>query len=147
MPALSKLLTLAVACSFLAAPVASTSAFSRRHSHNNLAARKSKTHHDGSATYYNVEENTGACGEYHNNGEYVAAIGKNLWQQTQDESGRSNMCGKWLNINWQGKSVRAMVVDECEGCDDDSLDLSPAAFNGLSDPDAGRLQGITWKAD
>ncbi|KAG8692857.1 hypothetical protein FRC09_010909 [Ceratobasidium sp. 395] len=141
MPSFSKIVTVAVACVLLAGPSAATSAFSRRHSRRTptqssehvIRAKNAKSQHrDGSATYYNVEENTGACGEFHNNGEYVAAIGKTLWSKTSDGQGRSTMCGKTGTVSWQGKNVDVMFVDECEGCDENSLDLSPTAFTKLA---------------
>ncbi|KAI9608256.1 hypothetical protein KEM48_003390 [Puccinia striiformis f. sp. tritici PST-130] len=36
------------------------------------------------------------------------------------------------------------VVDRCEGCSPDDLDLSPAAFRRLSPLNTGRLHGIRW---
>ncbi|KAG9084367.1 hypothetical protein FS749_005280 [Ceratobasidium sp. UAMH 11750] len=170
MRAFSNIILALAACSYWLSASAAPSAFSRRHSRPTVAAkpglvtRGKNQHRDGSVN--NVEENTGACGEYHNNGELVVAIGKNLWQKTQGDlnlgityydltfytsvtggQGTSTMCGRTATVTWQGKSVKVKIVDECEGCDDNSLDLSPTAFEHLADKDAGRLQGITWSLD
>ncbi|KAG9084194.1 hypothetical protein FS749_005414, partial [Ceratobasidium sp. UAMH 11750] len=138
MRAFSNIILALAACSYWLGASAVPSAFSRRHSRPTVVAKPSlvtrgkNQHRDGSATFYNVEENTGACGEYHNNGELVVAIGKKLWQKTQGGQGTSTMCGRIATVTWQGKSVKVKIVDECEGCDDNSLDLSPTAFEHLA---------------
>lgn len=43
-----------------------------------------------------------------------------------------------------GKSVTVTLTDRCEACALTDLDFSPSAFDILSDPSVGRLNGITW---
>ncbi|EUC66504.1 tyrosine kinase catalytic domain protein, partial [Rhizoctonia solani AG-3 Rhs1AP] len=87
----------------------------------------------GWATYYNTEGGRGACGKYNHNQEYVVAIGKPLWDSTQEHGGTSALCGKTATVRWRGKSVRVRVVDECPVCGYNDIDLSPSAFQKLAD--------------
>ena len=41
------------------------------------------------------------------------------------------------------KSVTVTVVDRCEGCSENDLDFSPAAFQQLADESLGRID-ISW---
>jgi hypothetical protein len=43
-----------------------------------------------------------------------------------------------------GGGVTVTIVDRCPVCAEYDLDLSPAAYNVLGDPDAGRIE-IEWR--
>lgn len=43
----------------------------------------------------------------------------------------------------EGKYVDATIVDECEGCAEYDIDLSPSAFSVLAPQSAGRI-AVTW---
>ncbi|KAL5636668.1 hypothetical protein ACGC1H_000581 [Rhizoctonia solani] len=101
----------------------------------------------GWATYYNTEGGRGACGKYNHNREYVVAIGKPLWESTQEQGGTSALCGKTATVKWRGKSVRVRVVDECPVCGYNDIDLSPSAFQKLADKEVGKLNGVVLKFD
>ncbi|CAE6527923.1 unnamed protein product [Rhizoctonia solani] len=101
----------------------------------------------GWATYYNTEGGRGACGKYNHNQEYVVAIGKPLWDSTQEHGGTSALCGKTATVRWRGKSVRVRVVDECPVCGYNDIDLSPSAFQKLADKEVGKLNGVVLKFD
>ncbi|RFU76252.1 rare lipo a [Trichoderma arundinaceum] len=75
--------------------------------------------HTGSITWYNT--GLGACGQYNNDGELVAAVSHSLFD-------REHPCGRKLRINYKGRSVVVKVVDRCGGCAENDVDLSPVAF-------------------
>jgi hypothetical protein len=56
----------------------------------------------------------------------------------------SPMCGHMITANYQGKSVTVKVVDKCEACAEDDIDLTSTAFSQLADTSLGRLSGVTW---
>jgi hypothetical protein len=99
----------------------------------------------GQATFYNVEENVGACGNMNSNDEMVIALDIETYG---DENSVSQYCGKQVQITdtENGNVVVATVVDCCPTCENAaSIDMSPAVFNALSNnnPDEGVFP-ITW---
>lgn len=56
-------------------------------------------------------------------------------------------CGKKVTIEYKGISKIGRVVDKCNGCDDQSLDLSIALFREFSNLESGRLFGAAWSID
>lgn len=91
------------------------------------------------------------CGDYHNDGELVVALSTGWYNHR-------SRCGKNIRINGNGKSVLAMVVDECDsvnGCDsvhayqppcgNNIVDASQAVWDklGYHGDDVGDAQ-ITW---
>lgn len=48
------------------------------------------------------------------------------------------------HLSDKGKSVTVAITDRCVGCAITDLDFSPAAFNELASPDAGRLTDVKW---
>ncbi|RYP55927.1 hypothetical protein DL769_010015 [Monosporascus sp. CRB-8-3] len=49
-------------------------------------------------------------------------------------------CGKAMRIHRNGKTTIAKVVDKCEGCAGDSIDVTKAVFGDLADLNLGRVQ-------
>lgn len=94
----------------------------------------------GDATFYTPEDD--ACGTHSTENDLVAAL--NAPQFGDDvESDENPNCGRKAKI-WRGsKSVTVRIVDECPECKHGDLDLSPAAFNQLADPDEGRVK-VEW---
>ncbi|KAH0593049.1 hypothetical protein MHUMG1_09296 [Metarhizium humberi] len=93
----------------------------------------------GQFTHYDI--GLGACGETHNNTEMVAAISKDRF----GPSTTSRLCGRKLRIHYEDKSAEVTIVDSCQACSSDSLDLSPAAFTAIvGSLEPGRVDG-TWE--
>ncbi|KAM0755654.1 barwin-like endoglucanase, partial [Meredithblackwellia eburnea MCA 4105] len=92
----------------------------------------------GQATWYTQDGNAGSCGQYH--GDYDLIVAMNSAQV----NGGSH-CGKTVHITntSNGKSLTAVVADECPGCGYGSLDLSLGAFEKIGDLNTGVLP-ITW---
>ncbi|KAI8334780.1 RlpA-like double-psi beta-barrel-protein domain-containing protein-containing protein [Chlamydoabsidia padenii] len=60
-----------------------------------------------------------------------------------DNSNKNPKCGKKIQINYQGKSTVATIVDTCPSCDKGALDLAPKVFAALADLDVGVIT-VTW---
>ena len=78
------------------------------------------------------------------------AVGKaeaNVLQATSANPNENPLCGKKIRVrrkderDGKWKSVDVTVVDRCEGCRPEDIDLSPDVFKSLADPDLGRVDG------
>jgi hypothetical protein len=100
----------------------------------------------GQGTFYAT--GLGACGITNNDGQFIAAASHLLFDNFPGYTGgnpnANPMCGRQVTAHYQGKSVTVTLTDRCEGCAVGDLDFSPAAFNQLADPSAGRISGMTW---
>lgn len=92
--------------------------------------------HSGRATWYEQGGNAGSCGDYHGDNSHVIAVP--AWMG-------SNLCGKSVTIQYQGKQTQATVADTCPGCDGYSIDLSRGAFSSLADFGVGEMQVQWWQ--
>lgn len=91
--------------------------------------------HTGDITWYNT--GLGACGQTNTNSDLVAAVSHSLYD-------REHPCGRNIRIDYQGKSLVVAVVDRCEACAEDDIDLSPTAFERVIGPlGDGRVSG-SW---
>ncbi|TKA30539.1 hypothetical protein B0A54_15833 [Friedmanniomyces endolithicus] len=123
------LLALAVSAT-LAAPTAPTSLDQR------AVARRSLS---GQATFYGGNVHGGTCSFSTYtlpSGLYGTALSDSNW----DDAGN---CGGCVAVTYGGKTVTAMIVDECPGCGTNHLDLFPTAFSALASPSAGIID-VTW---
>lgn len=87
----------------------------------------------GQLTFYNTEENDGACGWFNHNSEHVVAV-----NSAQFEA--ENMCGKYVEVHnkLNDKTLVAQIVDECPTCNYGDLDLSEGFYDALvGDRDVG----------
>ncbi|KAF5377037.1 hypothetical protein D9757_007725 [Collybiopsis confluens] len=67
----------------------------------------------GFATFFYQNGVAGACGTVHSDNDLIVAID----QQRYGNSGaRSQFCGKTVSINGKGKTVNAVVADDCPTC-------------------------------
>lgn len=97
--------------------------------------------HSGIATFYSVSADN--CGTSSTDADFVCAISHSLYETSVNGEDVSSYCGKSINITYNGKTITVKVVDSCESCDDNHLDLSPAAFEALASPDLGVID-ISW---
>lgn len=97
--------------------------------------------HTGVATFYSVSADN--CGTSSTDSDFVCAISKQLYDTLTNSQDISEYCGKTINVTYNSKTINVKVVDSCESCDANHLDLSPSAFNSLADPDLGVID-ITW---
>ncbi|KDQ18240.1 hypothetical protein BOTBODRAFT_29581 [Botryobasidium botryosum FD-172 SS1] len=99
----------------------------------------------GQATYF--YPGLGACGKNNGNGDLITAVSKLLYDTYPGHTANPNnnpVCGRRIKANYAGKSVTVTVVDRCEACAFNDLDLSPTAFQALAPLAQGRLSGVTW---
>lgn len=96
---------------------------------------------EGTATFYSVSGDN--CGTHFTDQDMVCAISQSMYNQYSNSESISGYCGKNINISYKGKNLTVTVVDSCESCVDTHLDLSPAAFQYLDNPDLGVLD-IKW---
>nr|OQO26452.1 hypothetical protein B0A51_06833 [Rachicladosporium sp. CCFEE 5018] len=93
----------------------------------------------GQATYYggNVQGGTCSFSTYTlPSGLQGTALSDANWDTAAN-------CGGCVQVNYGGKSVTAMIVDECPGCGTNHLDLFPSAFTSLAPASKGIID-ITW---
>ncbi|KAJ7081214.1 Non-catalytic module family EXPN protein [Mycena belliarum] len=90
----------------------------------------------GQATWYQPNGGEGACGRAIQNGDLALAL------TTANYAGGEN-CGRRVKVQYNGKSIDAVVMDECPGCQTNGLDLTEGTFQRLSGLDAGVIQ-VTW---
>jgi len=97
----------------------------------------------GFATFYEQGGVAGACGDFHSDSDFVAALD---FRRYGDVDAQSPECGKTIHItnDNNGKSVDVLVVDACPTCvNENCIDLSPAAFNTIAEPVEGMVP-ISW---
>lgn len=95
----------------------------------------------GYATYYHQNGNPGACGNWNSDSAYIVAIDQAKWGGSFGQ--QSATCGRRVRITNKsnGKTVEAVVADVCPSCrNGNSLDLSVAAFQALSDLSVGMFE-------
>ncbi|USP73462.1 hypothetical protein yc1106_00736 [Curvularia clavata] len=104
---------------------------------------------EGDLTYYNP--GLGACGQTHGDGDPVVAVSHIIWDKNQvgANPNTNTLCGKKIRARRvderTGKeaSIDVTVIDRCTGCKAVDLDVSPAMFKKLADPDLGRVK-VEW---
>ncbi|KAF8978308.1 RlpA-like double-psi beta-barrel-protein domain-containing protein-containing protein [Cyathus striatus] len=100
----------------------------------------------GDVTYYDA--GLGACGIQNTNSDFIAAVSTQYFDSFPGYNGvnpNSNpLCGRNIQVAYQGRTVTVAVTDRCGGCAYGDLDLTPTAFSQLADLSAGRLHGATW---
>ncbi|KAF8507106.1 RlpA-like double-psi beta-barrel-protein domain-containing protein-containing protein [Russula emetica] len=100
----------------------------------------------GEGTFYAPA--LGACGIESSPTQLVAAVSWQLYDTfpgyTPGNPNTNPVCGRKITANYKGKSVEVTVVDRCTGCNETSLDFSPAAFSELADQAIGRLYDMSW---
>jgi len=109
----------------------------------------------GDATWFYIANPSGgaptpgACGQIHNDNEYVCAVAHGTFDTYPGAGADPNtnpICGQNLKATYDGKSVVVKVVDRCADCDiPTSIDLSPVAFSQLADQSVGRLYNVLWE--
>ncbi|KAK5654920.1 hypothetical protein OQA88_6676 [Cercophora sp. LCS_1] len=108
-------------------------------------AAPTKAQFAGDITYYDT--GLGACGQTHTNDDMIAAISKIMFDpHTPGGNPNENtLCNKRARVHYNGKIIEVTVVDRCEGCAEQDIDLSRGAFAKFEDPNVhGRLKG-SWE--
>lgn len=95
----------------------------------------------GDITYYNL--GLTACGRVYADNDMVAAVAFGYF--TFSNPNYDPMCGRQAVIRdpTTSKSIVVTIVDKCEGCKIDDIDVSPSAFEMLKPKTVGRFK-VTW---
>jgi expansin (peptidoglycan-binding protein) len=91
--------------------------------------------YDG-AHMIHYEVGLGACGWSDKPSDFVVAL-------NSAQYGSGKHCGQQIQIQANGKTAIAQVVDECPGCEGDGLDLSDALFEHFAPSATGEFVG-SW---
>jgi rare lipoprotein A (peptidoglycan hydrolase) len=97
----------------------------------------------GVATFFTQGGNAGACGQVHQDSDFIAAMDQARYGNA---GGVSPLCGKQVKITntKNGKTVTVTVADDCPTCENpNSIDLSVAAFDSIAPASDGEVP-IVW---
>ncbi|CAG8652610.1 9169_t:CDS:1 [Funneliformis mosseae] len=109
---------------------------------NDTAPVPANTKFTGDATFFDT--GLGACGRVSNNGELIFALPSVMFDPSPGGNPNNNPnCGRLATVTRGANSVTVMCVDRCVGCKSGDIDLSPAAFNQIANPDEGRVL-VSW---
>ncbi|WP_306363713.1 RlpA-like double-psi beta-barrel domain-containing protein [Nocardia sp. CC227C] len=97
----------------------------------------------GWAGWYNYA-GYGACGTAINaESQLLAAVPTALW--TTADSNDDPLCQRGVEVTYEGRTIRAPILDRCVSCAGDKIELSQAAFQILeSDLGVGQIQ-VDWR--
>ncbi|KZT10252.1 uncharacterized protein LAESUDRAFT_734785 [Laetiporus sulphureus 93-53] len=129
---MSRLAFLVVALSALASTVSASPIAA-----NATEVLDKRVTHDGKATWYNV--GLGACGYTDTDNKPIVAISHLIY-------GSGGNCNQWIAITNKANGVTkyGQTRDECMGCGQSDIDLSPSLFESLgADLGKGVLQ-VEW---
>ncbi|CAG8572336.1 6103_t:CDS:1 [Ambispora gerdemannii] len=103
----------------------------------------STSKYSGKATFYNP--GLGACGTDANDNSMVVAIPAPNFDPMipNGNPNKNTLCGKRVRIYSGNKFVDGVVVDRCPVCKFGDIDLSPAMFNQLAEPEKGFIY-VEW---
>lgn len=93
----------------------------------------------GQATFYGGNVAGGACSFS------TYTLPSNIYGTALSDSNwdTSGNCGGCVSATYGGKTITAMIVDECPGCGTNHLDLFPTAFSALASQSVGVID-LTW---
>ena len=106
-----------------------------------LDLQQRDTVYKGDITHYEV--GLGSCGWTNNDSDWVVAMPHAMMNNPANPNDNP-LCGKFITLAYAGKTHRAWIVDTCEGCDGQSLDLSPSLFAAVAPSGNGRVQSVDW---
>jgi expansin len=93
--------------------------------------------HEGEGTYYDFADGSGNCSFPATPDDLMVAAMNHV------DYASSAVCGACIDVTGPKGSVRVRVVDQCPGCPEGDVDLSPEAFDRIADRAAGRVP-IAW---
>lgn len=106
-------------------------------------AATSAVAYTGDMTYFN--QGLGSCGQVKTDSDAVVALSAADYGEWANPN-QATVCGKWIKITANGKTVRAQVWDKCPGgeCVSGGIDVSPSVFTQIADLSVGRLT-VSWE--
>jgi len=99
-----------------------------------VRVRAADVTHTGRGTWFNP--GLGACGDTNSDSDPVVAIGAPRF-------GSGGNCFQWIKITANGVTAFGQTLDECEGCGENDLDLSPSLFENFAPLSQGVIS-VSW---
>ncbi|KAF2399150.1 hypothetical protein EJ06DRAFT_73024 [Trichodelitschia bisporula] len=131
----------------VAAPVASASASpASTYSTGSSSSSGSSYSGTGEITYYDVVGAAGSCGRQGSPSENLIALSVNIMGPLNGGNSNNNpLCGKTIEITYNGATHTGTVYDTCQGCATGDIDLTPQLFQAVAPNGDGRVPGVSWK--
>lgn len=99
-------------------------------------------------TIYQTEGGYGACGTQLQDTDMIVAIAEAAWgASTYDVAtgaATNAWCGKKIQIEYNGNTVPATIMDMCPGCSGHDIDLSPATWKAVTGSDVETRYKASW---
>ena len=104
----------------------------------------------GELTYYDPGgPGYGSCGEVHYAEDAICAVSHLVYDSvaTTGNPNENVLCGRRIRVSrvderdGKRKSIDCTVVDRCEGCKVEDVDLSPGMYDKIAAEDLGRVRG------
>jgi len=109
----------------------------KRMQHKNIARSLEKRRNGVAGTYYDVYTgNQVACGGFPSSQDHIVAM------NSPDFAGGSK-CGAKITIHYQGKTMTAIVRDECPTCEPGGIDLTEGLFKIFAPTSVGLIR-LDW---
>ncbi|MCJ1230236.1 hypothetical protein MMC12_006908 [Toensbergia leucococca] len=102
------------------------------------------TAYKGSLTHYTP--GLGSCGMPSLPTDNIVALSTGMMQNAANPNANS-VCWMHITIGHHGRYFDATVVDTCEGCDYEDLDVSSSLFEKVAPEGDGRVEGVEWWFD
>ena len=104
----------------------------------------------GELTYYDPGgPGFGSCGEVHYADDAICAVSHLVYDSVAKSANpnENELCGRMIRVSrvderdGKRKSIDCKVVDRCEGCKAEDVDLSPGMYNKIAAEELGRVRG------
>jgi len=107
-----------------------------------IEQRAAATPYTGEITHYDV--GLGSCGKTSTAGQAVVALAVPMMKNGANPN-KNPLCGQTIEIVYQGKTTDATIVDTCQACAMDDVDMSNSLFTTVAPQGNGRVHGVTWR--
>jgi hypothetical protein len=99
--------------------------------------------HTGDMTYYDVSVGLGSCGKPGSNDQPLVALAEFDMGSYADPNSNP-LCGRAINIYYNGVTHKATIHDTCPACASGSIDVTNTLFKSIAPSGDGRVQGVSW---
>ncbi|CAO2658785.1 Nn.00g065080.m01.CDS01 [Neocucurbitaria sp. VM-36] len=130
------------------APAATSAAAVESEVSSGSTTTSGETYSDVDITIYDNNGGYGACGTELHDTDMIVALAKDAWgTSTYDVmtgEATNPWCGQKIQIEYNGNSVQATIMDLCPGCVGHDVDLSLAAWKQLTGLDEKTRLKASW---
>ncbi|KAJ5312781.1 hypothetical protein N7508_003611 [Penicillium antarcticum] len=88
----------------------------------------------------------GACGRWNVETDWIVAVSRIVFDRQARGTNPNNngLCGQKIHIQRDGHTVEATVVDRCEDCKENDIDVTRSLFQQFDNLDRGRIDIVWW---